>query len=115
MTRVSEHPNIVAGYGEQTFAEQYRLNIKLPMPEAKFLTLLKKLGLGYDTCGERGGAIEIPRPRHVTSVDLSKVQKCYEVYGGIDKVDHIGRYYTVYVSTNHQVIYIENDFAFSGP
>lgn len=106
---------IVAGYGEQTFAERYRLSIRLPMPEAEFLALLQKLGLSYSICGERGSETGLPPLRQQTTIDLSKAQRCYQVYGDIDSNKHVGKIYRAFVGKDHQIIYIENAFSYTGP
>jgi len=106
---------IVAGPGEKTFAERYHLQIKLPMPEASFLTLLKRLRLNYTVYGERGTTREISPPRLSKAVDLSKMQTLYQVYGGVDQVTHTGEMYWAYVDEKHRVVYIENAFAYTGP
>lgn len=103
--------NIVAGYGEKTFSERYNLNIALPMPEAKFLALLDRLKLHYEVYGERGTDSGLPSPRQSTKFDLSKAEKCYEIYGGVDH----GEGYRAFVDKDHQVIYIENAFSYTGP
>lgn len=107
--------DVVAGYGERTFTERYHLSIRLPMPEVEFLSLLKSLGLTYSVCGKGGSEVGPPPPRHKTSIDLSKAETCYQIFGGIDQARHIGRYYRAFVDRNHHVIYIENAFSYTGP
>jgi len=107
--------NIVGGPGEKTFAEKYSLSVTLPMPETAFLEILKRLSLQYDVYGERGSAREIPPPGHSTLVDLDKMQKVYQIYGEVDRVKRTGEMYWAYVDIDHQVVYIENRFSYTGP
>lgn len=107
--------NIAAGPGEKNFSQQYHLDISLPIPEGRFIALLKQLGLSYDKCGERGTNMEIPPPKWSNKIDLSMVQTCYQIYGATDKARRIGKIYRAYVDRDHRVIYIENAFAYTGP
>lgn len=106
---------VVAGPGEKNFLAQYDLKFTLPISEAKFLAILDRLKLSYDRCGERGTEMAIPPPHWSNAVDMSKVQTCYQIYGGNDSVHRVGKLYRAYVDRNHQVIYIENAFAYTGP
>lgn len=110
-----KNTDVVAGYGEKTFTERYHVDFTLPIPETQFLALLKQMGLRYESCGERGVGIGLPPPNHAPTVDLSRAQKCYKIYGGVDEVRHVGRRYQVFVDENNQVFYIENIFIYTGP
>jgi hypothetical protein len=107
-------PGVVAGYGEKSFAERYRLAIKLPMPETQFLAIVQKLGLYYQTCGERGSDLGVPPPRQKTSIDLSKAKKCYEIDGDRDVKKHTAEAWRAFTDSKDQVIYIENAFVYTG-
>ena len=85
------------------------------MPESDFLTLLKKIGLQYDVCGERGTNRLMPIARQKSIVDLSKSEKCYEIYGDKDEKIHMAKYYRAFTGANKNIIYIENTFAYTGP
>ncbi len=117
----ADHPmgssqlSIATGPGEESFSQQYHLDISLPMPESRFIALLKQLGLGYDKCGGSGTNMEIPPPKWSNKIDLSSVQTCYQIYGTNDKTRRVGKIYRAYVDRDHRVIYIENAFAYTGP
>jgi len=108
-----ERSTIVAGAGEKTFSDKYHLSITLPMSEKEFLALLGRLNLHYDSCGERGMAAGVPPARHATSIDLSEAQKCYEIAG--ERTSSFDEWYRAFVNKDHNVIYIENAFAYTGP
>lgn len=110
-----QQANIVAGPGEKTFAEKYGLNITLPMAEKDFLGILEHLKLRYELYGERGTNREIPPVRHSETIDLAKMQKCYQIYGAVDRVRLIGEMYRAYVDKDQRVVYIENAFDYTGP
>ena len=107
--------DIVAGPGEKDFAEKYDLKIVLPMPEAEFIAILARLKLQYDVSGERGTDRGVPPPRQSKFVDPAKMQRVYQIYGDRDMVRRVGEYYWAYVDMNHQVVHIENEFAYTGP
>lgn len=114
-TPPSSQSRVAAGPGETNFFEQYHLKITLPISESKFIAILDRLKLSYDKCGERGTGMAIPPPMWSNAVDMSKVQTCYQIYGGEDSVHRVGKLYRAYVDQNHQVIYVENAFAYTGP
>jgi hypothetical protein len=113
-TSTVERSSIGAGPREQTFSERYGLNLTLPMDERAFLNTLDGLKLQYELYGERGSAREVPPSRH-SFLDLSKVLRCYQIYGDQDVKRGVGAVYRAYVSDAHQVIYIENAFEYAGP
>ncbi len=108
-------PNIIAGTGERTFAEKYDLFLKLPMRQSEFVALLHKLHLLYEVCGDRATNMEIPPARHSRSLDVLRIQKCYQIYGSIDRSRGIGEMYRAYVDQEDRVVYIENAFSYTGP
>jgi len=110
----SNRNNIVAGPGEKTFAENYALKISLPISEREFLSLVGRLGLHHEHYGERNTAMIIPTPRH-SKFDLANIEKCYKIYGRVDRANHVGMDYRAYVDQNHRVVYIENDFSYPAP
>ena len=103
--RLSEmkRSGIVAGTREKTFDENYKVKVRLPMPEKQFIALLKHLKLSYELFGE------VPTPLHSRSLDVSKVRRCYHVYGDARKK------YRAYVDRDNRVIYIENAFTYPIP
>lgn len=105
---------IVAGYGEKSFPERYGVAVRLPMPEMQFLALVRKLGLYYQFCGERGSDLGVPPPRQKTSLDLSQAKKCYEIDGDRDVKKHSGEAWRAFTDSKDQVIYIENAFVYTG-
>lgn len=107
-------PRIVAGYGEQSFTQRYKIGLKLPVPESQFLALVRKLGLYYQLCGERGKDVGIPSPRQKTSIDLSHAKKCYEIDGDRDIKKHTAESWRAFTDSQDQVIYIENAFVYTG-
>jgi hypothetical protein len=107
--------DIIAGDGEKTFPEKYHLKITLPMPEAEFLALLGRLKLHYGVCGERGAVEALPSLRQHSTIDVSRLQKCYEIDGDRDLVRRVGEAWRAFTDRNHQIIYIENTFAYTGP
>lgn len=107
--------SIVAGSGEQTFEEKYGIEVPLPMAENEFLALVRRLGLSYSVCGERGTANPLPSPRQRTTVDLGEASKCYDIDGSVDPIQHIGERYRAFLNPDRQVIYIENTYSYTGP
>jgi hypothetical protein len=107
--------NISAGFGEKSFSEEYRLNLKLPMAEADFLLTLRRLNLRYDICGDRNKRIEIPPPRHDSGIDLHDAIKCYQIYGSRGSVERVAKVWRAFANKKSQVFYIENVFAYVGP
>lgn len=112
---MSQHGNIVAGYGEKTLVEEFNLPVILPMKGTAFLALVDGLKLHRESCGERGSEHELPPPRQVSGVDLSNAVKCIEIDGDVDAVRHIGKRYRAFLDANDNVIYIENAFSYTGP
>jgi len=112
--RTVKQTDIVAGYGEKTFPEKYHLKLSLPMPEAEFIALLEHLKLHYGVCGERGTDSALPPLRQQNTIDVSRFQKCYEIDGDRDTARRIGEAWRAFTDRNHQVIYIENVFAYTG-
>lgn len=120
--KVMEREGIVAGPREKTIAEKYDLKISLPMPETEFLALLHRLNLRYEKWGERGGPIEIGRPWHSDKLDLSQIERTYQIYGEPwsvpsratatpgDRTPGMGEAYVAYVDKHNRVVYIENSF-----
>jgi hypothetical protein len=109
--------DVVAGYGEQSFTQKYHLHLVLPMPESEFLATLKRLRLRYEIYGERGTDQIVPHPWHSKSIDPNKMERAYQVYGGVfgpDQTHQVSEVYMAYVDTNLQVVYIENEFSYSG-
>jgi hypothetical protein len=100
---------MVAGPQEETFGQRYHLSISLPMPEPEFLRLLHRLKLSYELVGERGTTKEIPVPAHSPALDLSKIQRCFQIYGDPGR---IRKSYRAYVDRGNRVIYIENTFSY---
>lgn len=107
--------NIVGGPGEKTFAEKYDLTVTLPTPESSFLEILKRLNLQYEVYGKRGSAGMIPTPRKPALVDIDNIQKVYQIYGEVNREKGTGEMYWAYVDMEHQVVYIENRFSYTGP
>jgi len=105
---------VAAGSGEQSFTERYRVDLKLPMPEERFLSMVRDLKLTYVPCGGRHSDGSIPEPRHLTTVDLSRAVRCYEIGGDVDGIRHIGKRYRAFVDSSNNVIYVENAFSYTG-
>jgi hypothetical protein len=108
---------IVAGPEEGTFEENQGVKLHLPMPEAQFLELLRGLKLPYDIHGEAGTKTEIPLPWHSDRLDISKMQRTYQIYGQRGRLNP--RYpgqemYRAYVDKSGRVVYIENMFGYDG-
>lgn len=114
-TENMKQTDIVAGYGEKTFPQTYNIKLSLPVEETSFIELLKRLRLHYRLCGRRGSGAGIPPARQQTTVDLSKAQTCYEIDGDRDPIRHIGQAWRAFADQNHQIFYIENVFAYTGP
>lgn len=105
---------VAAGSGEQSFTERYRVDLTLPISEERFLSMVQNLKLAYVPCGGQHSGGSIPEPRHLTTVDLSRTVRCYEVGGDVDEIRHIGRRYRAFVDSNNNVIYVENAFSYTG-
>ena len=104
--------SIVAGPGEKTFTQAYPVRLKLPMPEKEFLALLGKLKLEYEVYRRRDKLI--PSPFH-RKLDVSAFEKCYQVYGRIDRQRQISEKYHAYIDRDSQLVYLENAFSYPEP
>jgi hypothetical protein len=107
--------NIVAGPNEQNFAQRYDPTMTLPMAETAFVRKLDQLGLPYELQGQGGTAGDIEQPRLSTSLDLSKVTKVYRIYGAADQGRQVTEAYRAFVDAQGQVVYVENNFQYTGP
>jgi hypothetical protein len=103
-----------AGPGEKTFSERYGLNLALPIDEEVFINTLNRLKLRYELYGERGSGREIPPSRHA-SLDLERILRCYQIYGGLNARRGVGATYRAYVNDERKIVYIENAFEYIGP
>jgi hypothetical protein len=103
-------PNIVAGPGEKTFDQTYHVSLKLPIEEAKFLEVLKRLNLPYEVLGKKSGVV--PPPWHREHFDTSQIRTTYQIYGKNDHARRIAQVYRAYVNKADQVVYIENIFMY---
>lgn len=106
--------SIVAGHGEKSFSERYASNLKLPMPEGDFISLLHALKLPYESCGIKGSGLDVPVALHKNSVDLKNVVKCYVIYGDVSHEEKVGKSYRAFVDDKGNVVYIENTFSYTG-
>jgi hypothetical protein len=113
LSHKTSSPDIVAGPGEKSFAERYNLKLTLPIPETNLLAILERLHLSYELYGGRGTARAIPPVLHSRGIDTSRFERCYQIYGGVDNVRHIGEAYLAYVDHNGEVLYIENHFSYT--
>lgn len=107
-----EQSGIVAGPGEKTFEETYRVKVHLPIPEREFLALLDRLKLRYEILGDRATKVGISAPWHSSTLDLSQIEREYQIYGKVDRVRKVAEGYRAYVDKQGQVIYMENMFAY---
>ena len=107
--------DIRAGAGEKTFVERYRLKVTLPMQEAEFLRILRRSNLDYEVYGEKGSKRGIPRPRHLGVVDMAKIQRVYQIYGDVDRAKRVSKVYWAFIDMANRVVYIENNFSYTGP
>ncbi|HVT27847.1 MAG TPA: hypothetical protein VHE81_07510 [Lacipirellulaceae bacterium] len=114
-TAAVKQTDIVAPLGEPSFPQKYHLKLTLPMPEAEFIALVDRLKLYYQVCGERGTDIGLPPLRQQSTIDTARFQKCYDIIGDRDFAQRIGEGWRAFTDRNHRVIYIENDFAYTGP
>ena len=108
---------IVAGPEEGTFEENQGVKLHLPMPEDQFVALLKRLTLKYEVVGERGTQMIIPIPWHFDRLDISVMQRAYQIYGQRGRLNPRlpgQEMYRAYVDKNERVVYIENMFAYNG-
>ena len=96
-------------------SEKYHLKLTLPMPESDFVALLDRLKLYRQTCGERGTDDTLPTLRQQSTIDVTRFQKCYDIIGDRDFARRIGEGWRAFTDRNHRVIYIENDFSYTGP
>jgi hypothetical protein len=106
---------IVAGPGEKTFEESQGVKVSLPIPEDNFLALLNRLKLPFEVIGERGTNAIVPHPWHSDTLDISKIQRAYQIYGKIDRAHQSREMYRAYIDRGGRVVYIENMFGYSGP
>lgn len=114
-TLTVKQTDIVAPPGEPSFPEKYHLKLTLPMPETGFIALLDRLKLYRQMCGERGTDNALPTLRQQSTIDVTRFQKCYDITGDRDLVRRVGEGWRAFTDRNHRVIYIENDFAYTGP
>ena len=109
---VKEESNIVAGSTEQTFTQTYGVKLKLPMPEKEFLALLGKLKLKYKVLRRSENLISAPFHR---KLDVSMFERCYQIYGRLDRKRHVSESYLAYIDRNSQLVYLENAFSYPDP
>ncbi len=112
-----ERSGIVAGPGEKTFEENQGVKLHLPMPEDEFLELLRRLNLSYDIHGEAGTKAEIPLPWHSDRLDISTMQRAYQIYGQPGRLNPRlpgQEMYRAYVDKSGRVVYVENMFGYDG-
>jgi hypothetical protein len=108
---------IVAGPEEGTFEENQGVKLHLPMPEDQFVALLKRLKLEYEVVGERGTQMIIPTPWHSDKLDISPMQRAYQIYGQPGRLNPRlpgQEMYRAYVDKSGRVVYIENMFGYDG-
>jgi hypothetical protein len=101
-----ERSGIVAGPDELTFEENQGVKLQFPMPEGQFLELLKRLNLSYDL------QTIIPAPWHSKKLDVSKMERTYQIYAKADHARRFAEVYRAYVDKAGQVVYLENMFAY---
>lgn len=106
-------PSMVAGPGEKTLAEKYHLALRLPMREEEFLQTLHRLGVYIQMCGKRDTDIGLPTPRHETSIDLSRVETCYDING--DRNGARAEAWRAFADDQHRIIYVESTYAYPAP
>jgi len=88
--------------------ESQGVKLQLPMSEDQFLELLKRLNLSYDL------QTIIPTPWHSKKLDVSKMQRAYQIYGKTDRARQVAEMYRAYVDESGRVVYIENMFGYFG-
>lgn len=113
-TSVSEKADIVAGDAEPTFTEHFSVELHLPVPEAEFRSLLEANGIDFRIIDSNKNEV-LPLPRHRKDADSTAFQKMYEIYGGVDAHQRIGKRFRAYVDSSGVVVYIENAFSYTGP
>lgn len=102
--------DVVAGYGEQNFNENFGLGLKLPLAEDQFVSILRSKNLEFKIVSSQNGGV--PAPRHRQNSDESQFTRMYEIYGGVDIDKGIGKRFRAYVDSRGYVIYIENAFSY---
>lgn len=107
--------HVVAGPGEDTFEQTFHVQLDLPIREANFLALLRKLKLNFEVMGKRGTEMVIPHPWHSQNIDLAQVERCYQIYGPSDPNGRSRKMYRAYVDSAGRVTYVENMFGYTGP
>jgi hypothetical protein len=122
---------VFSTHGCHTFEDHFHIKLRLPMPEAQFLSLIEKLHLDYDGYGPDGDGIShsthrdivYGAPMVVPNYDMTDISHFY-VIRGADYDYHGGWWdfganaehdeYNVLVNRHHMVVYFENDCALSG-
>ncbi len=84
------------------------------MRDAKIYGSPPILTLTYVPCGGRESERSVPKPRHLTAVDLSQAVRCYEVGGDVDGIRYIDKRYRAFTDSSNNVIYVENAFSYTG-
>jgi len=104
-----------AGRGEQTFAEAYAPNIRLPMPRDRFETMLKNKKLKYRILVGEDPVSSFPLPTLDSGIDRKDLAGCIEIYGKTDEVDHHMEVFNAFINKKGEVFFVENSFAYEGP
>lgn len=107
--------NIVAGYGEPSFTENFGLELALPVDETEFRSLLEAKNIEFRLIDSVTKNEILPLPRHRQGVGHSEFKKMYEIYGGVDADTRVGKRFRAYVDSSGMVVYIENAFSYTGP
>jgi hypothetical protein len=114
-----------------TFEDHFHIKLRLPIPEARFLSLIEKLHLDYVGYGPDVDGVSHSRHLNIVAGSLQVVRNYdmtdishFYVIRGADYDFHGGWLYfganaehdeyTVLVNRHHMVVYFENDCALSG-
>lgn len=104
-----------SGSGEETLADRYSINMRLPVPEAYFIKQVEGVGLQVRDYRIPDGGI-LPCPHFLWASKNNKprdeIRNCLFLTNPKDPLGPEA--YVAYINEKHEVFYVENQFRYSG-
>jgi hypothetical protein len=101
--------DMIAGEGEQTFAERYAPTLQFPASERDFIAALRTTKLEWFRIGA-GESLPLEAPYRCSDYDMSQISHGYALAGG--RMRSTSEYYVVFVDRQGMVVLVENRFGF---